>query len=291
VLEENKAHHMLKENKTKLKEYFYRSFSKPNQVEYWHDVYNRQDFIGLCYRKRMNTALNWIDNLKLPKKSKVLDAGCGAGLAVNKIFKRGYKTFGIDYSFEMLEISKNACSALPDRKAVFLQADLESLPFKDSSFDAVICIGVVAYLSNLDKAFIEFARILKPNGFLVLSIVNKARLINRLDIPFLIKNQILKISLKYKFPCSKINEEAQNLLIRKSYSIHHIINVMQRYGFLVSEYKTVPFGLLTFLGKEIMPRNLNLSITMFFEKFINIPVIGSFGGMVLFKAKRMANEK
>ena len=66
---------------------------------------------------------------------------------------------------------------------------------------------------------------------------------------------------------------------------------MQRYGFLVSEYKTVPFGLLTFLGKEIMPRNLNLSITMFFEKFINIPVIGSFGGMVLFKAKRMANEK
>lgn len=282
---------MSEEKRIELKKYFRKSFSKANQVSYWHEVYTRQDFIGLCFRERINTALDWIDKSNLSLNSKILDVGCGTGLFVNEIFRRGYKAFGIDYSFEMLESSKNICSIQLDKRAILSQADLESLPFKNSSFDVVVCLGVVAYLLDLDKAFKELVRILKSDGILMLSIVNKARLINRMDIPLLFKNQVQKMILKYKLPFYKVSEETENRLTRKTYSIPYIINVMRRYNFVVSEYKTVPLGLLTFLGKEIAPKNLNVTITMFFEQYTNIPVIGSFGGMVLFKAKKMPKEK
>jgi ubiquinone/menaquinone biosynthesis C-methylase UbiE len=238
----------------------------------------------------MNTALNWIDKSNLPKKSKILDIGCGAGFAVNEVIKRGYKAFGIDYSFKMLEVSKKTSSIHIGHKPVFTQADLESLPFKNSSFDVVICMGVATYLSALDNAFKEFARVLKSNGILVLSIVNKARLVNRLDLPFLIKSQLKKIFQKYKFFFNIIDEEAQDFFAGKTYTIPYVKKVMRRYGFNFPEYRTIPLGLLSFWGREIPPRKLNLGVTMFFEKYINIPVIGSFGAMVLFKAKRM-NKK
>jgi hypothetical protein len=57
-------------------------------------------------------------------------------------------------------------------------------------------------------------------------------------------------------------------------------------GFTVPEYKTVPLRILTFNGKEVFPPKMAEKITLFFERFLNVPIIGSFGGMCVFRANK-----
>src|SRR5437588_12691049 len=47
------------------------------------------------------------------------------------------------------------------------RADAESLPFADQSFDLLLGHAVLHHLPNLDKAFDEFARVLRPGGLIV----------------------------------------------------------------------------------------------------------------------------
>jgi SAM-dependent methyltransferase len=48
-----------------------------------------------------------------------------------------------------------------------LQADAESLPFADESFDLVIGHAILHHLPDLDRAFAEFRRVLRPGGRIV----------------------------------------------------------------------------------------------------------------------------
>lgn len=47
-------------------------------------------------------------------------------------------------------------------------ADVECLPFRDSSFDVVICIGSVLNYASAMEALLELARVLRPSGHLLL---------------------------------------------------------------------------------------------------------------------------
>jgi SAM-dependent methyltransferase len=47
------------------------------------------------------------------------------------------------------------------------RADAESLPFADESFDLVLGHAVLHHLPNLERAFAEFHRVLRPGGWIV----------------------------------------------------------------------------------------------------------------------------
>jgi SAM-dependent methyltransferase len=50
---------------------------------------------------------------------------------------------------------------------------VESLPFKDKSFDVILMVTVDCFLTNLKQAFAEVYRILKPDGRLILRMINR----------------------------------------------------------------------------------------------------------------------
>ncbi len=54
----------------------------------------------------------------------------------------------------------------------FAQGDIEALPFKDSTFDAVTTLEVLEHLTHPEKALREIHRVLKPSGVLVMSSPN-----------------------------------------------------------------------------------------------------------------------
>jgi ubiquinone/menaquinone biosynthesis C-methylase UbiE len=62
----------------------------------------------------------------------------------------------------------------------FVEGRLPELPFADCSFDAVLCIGVLAYLANPEKALMEIRRILRRDGLVVLQASNALCLTARL---------------------------------------------------------------------------------------------------------------
>src|SRR5271157_208972 len=147
-----------------MEKYYQQFFTKHSEVEYWDSIYDRQDFSSFCYRQRMGIAISWLDTLNLGKDAKILEAGCGSGRLSNYVAKEGYNVFGMDFSFGMLSKANSISYSDNKPNVAFLQGDVETLPLKDSSFDVIICLGVITYLKSEDNMLREMERILKPGG-------------------------------------------------------------------------------------------------------------------------------
>lgn len=102
--------------------------------------------------------------------SKVIDVGCGTGEMLEVLDKYKFKAFGLDVSLKMLEAIANSVIG---HKLPLINGEIEALPFKDESFDGLICAGVIEYLNEDEKALQEIARILKPGGFAIITLSNR----------------------------------------------------------------------------------------------------------------------
>ena len=103
----------------------------------------------------------------MPESGKILDAGCGTGLAGNALKDRGYKDItGIDISEKSILLAQKT-EAYIQLKQLDLQK--QPFPFKMSEFDAVNCIGVLTYIKDAKSLFQEFCRIVRPGGYIVFS--------------------------------------------------------------------------------------------------------------------------
>jgi 2-polyprenyl-3-methyl-5-hydroxy-6-metoxy-1,4-benzoquinol methylase len=76
---------------------------------------------------------------------------------------------------------------------IFLQGNIEALPLRISSFDVIVCLGVIGYIKSEDAVLRELARALRPGGVLFISIVNKARLVSRLDVAFFLTTRLKRL--------------------------------------------------------------------------------------------------
>ena len=279
-----------KSEKLKEKEYFHKLFSNQVNIDYWKSVYNRKDLLGVSYRRRMYQALSWLDNTNLSKNSRILDVGCGAGMMAKEIANKGYEISGIDYSYNMIRKAKAVCNVNTKFGMNFLQGNIESLPFRDSAFDVVLCLGVITYLKSEQKALQEMSRILKPGGTMILSILNKFSLGKCLDISVFVKRKLQRIAANRIVSWKKIAEIEENHFTLKSYFMPSLRNSLRIAGFKELDCMTVQYGPLTFFGRKIFPEGININITTFLEKFSNIPVIRSLGNMCLFRLRKVGGK-
>jgi SAM-dependent methyltransferase len=91
--------------------------------------------------------------------TRLLDAGCGAGYALQLAAKRGAVVSGFDASAELLAV---AGTRLPD--ADLRRGDLEELPYDDDAFDAVTAFNSVQYAADPVGALREIRRVATPDG-------------------------------------------------------------------------------------------------------------------------------
>jgi ubiquinone/menaquinone biosynthesis C-methylase UbiE len=109
------------------------------------------------------------ETLKFPqllKNSTVLELGAGNGKTANTILKQDIKSLVCtDFSNQSISLLK---SNIKDKRAIFIKANLTKLPFKDKSFDVVICYYVLNNLLEKDriKAVKEINRVMKENAVL-----------------------------------------------------------------------------------------------------------------------------
>lgn len=104
------------------------------------------------------------------EKHIVLDAGCGSGRMLFELGKRYAKVIGSDFSIGLMKKAKDI--GVPADG--FVQADIENLPFKDETFDTVLCVRVIQHLKPKQQlmAVKEMARVLKKGGRLILMTYN-----------------------------------------------------------------------------------------------------------------------
>jgi SAM-dependent methyltransferase len=88
--------------------------------------------------------------------TRLLDAGCGSGLALQLAHDRGARVAGLDASAGLLEAARRRVSDGDIR-----QGELEELPFASNTFDAVTAFNSVQYAADPAAALRELARVAK----------------------------------------------------------------------------------------------------------------------------------
>jgi SAM-dependent methyltransferase len=105
-----------------------------------------------------------LDAARVAPGTRVLDAGCGAGLLLVLARLRGAHPSGIDASAALIGVARER---LPG--ADLREGDLESLPFGDARFDAVTAVNTIFYASDMSNAMRELARVVRPGGRVVVT--------------------------------------------------------------------------------------------------------------------------
>lgn len=101
--------------------------------------------------------------------AKVLDVGCGYGALTAYLAGNGFDPMGIDLEPQVLAMARELFPGLPPDRIKTMGA--ESLAFPDHHFDGVVLRDTLHHLfqeGDIDKAFSEIERVLKPTGRLVI---------------------------------------------------------------------------------------------------------------------------
>lgn len=98
---------------------------------------------------------------------RVLDAGTGSGhwLTLVGRARARHTLVGLDSSAAALDLARRRSR---DPAALWVRADLLRTPFRDATFDAVVCAWVLDTLVAAGPALAEFRRLLAPNGVVAL---------------------------------------------------------------------------------------------------------------------------
>lgn len=141
---------------------------------------------------------NWLKIFALAEKKQggtLLDVGCGGGRhSIEFANKIGVsKIYGID-------INKSCVAKAKERGMIAKRRDANKrLPFRDEFFDVVLCNQVAEHLTNPDNLFEEIHRVLKRDGYTIISVPNLCSLHNRLLILFGFHPTSISPSTKFVF--------------------------------------------------------------------------------------------
>jgi SAM-dependent methyltransferase len=105
-----------------------------------------------------------IDLMKIAEHDNVVDLGCGVGWATRVIAQRAPAGFvlGIDLSDRMITEAKKGFRNPPN--ALFLVADASQIPCAGDFFNTLLSVESIYYYPDLEGAFSEVFRILRPGG-------------------------------------------------------------------------------------------------------------------------------
>jgi SAM-dependent methyltransferase len=91
--------------------------------------------------------------------TRLLDAGCGSGLALQLAHKRGAEVTGLDASPGLLAVARERVPTADVR-----EGELEELPYPDGSFDTVTAFNSVQYAADPVAALRELRRVAVPGA-------------------------------------------------------------------------------------------------------------------------------
>jgi SAM-dependent methyltransferase len=104
--------------------------------------------------------------------NKILELGTGGGEFMSELKRRGHNVIGLDILPNKFLLGKGFDIRKHDLN--------KGLPFKKSSFDVVIGLEVLEHLYNPYEMMKEIRRVLKPNGYAIISMPNTGSLFSRI---------------------------------------------------------------------------------------------------------------
>jgi len=160
-----------------------------------------------------------------------LDAGCGTGTHARWLAARGCSVLGVDAASEMVAAAARAAKThkSSDRLSFVQIGTIARLALDDNLLDGILCSSVLEYVPDPSACLIEFARVLRPGGLLLVSIPNRNSVVRRMQI---VCHQLGDL----------LGQKWATFLdySRHQYSRHEFARLLWHAGFL--DEKLVPFG-------------------------------------------------
>lgn len=102
----------------------------------------------------------------------ILDVGAGTGVCSARLARRykNARVIAVDLALNMLKQARRRVPLInkwPRNRQAFVCADAERLPFDNASVDMIFSNLTLQWCNDLDAAFGEFRRVLKPDGLLM----------------------------------------------------------------------------------------------------------------------------
>lgn len=103
-----------------------------------------------------------------------LDVGCGLGATIGWMHSGAKTAIGVDFSFNVLKLTQSKLRQEGVKNVLLAVADATALPFADSSFDRLTCVGVLPELDRQDtiKVFKESYRVTRDGALNIFSVRN-----------------------------------------------------------------------------------------------------------------------
>jgi len=135
----------------------------------WPEKYDRwfTTSIGSLVKKYESELI--LDLLKPVCGETILDAGCGTGVFTLDILSVGARIVGLDISFPMLWRAREKAGRYAFSPVM---GDIATLPFREGSFDKVVSITAIEFISDARSAVAELLRVTKKRGVIVVGNLN-----------------------------------------------------------------------------------------------------------------------
>ena len=106
------------------------------------------------------------DTLKPRPGNRILDVGCGEGLAevaIGRLHISQVRLVGVDLVLSKV-LAASQETASHNLRVKFAAADACRLPFRDGVFDSLYSVAVLQHVNDVEAAVSEFARVTAPRG-------------------------------------------------------------------------------------------------------------------------------
>jgi SAM-dependent methyltransferase len=145
-----------------------------NQKDFYEDDNILQDYLNARHSPESpNESLEkpaFLELLGSVQNKTILDLGCGDARFGVELLEKGCTSYlGVEPSSKMLEFAKRN---LTNTKAKVEQAAIETWSYPAEQFDVVVSRLVLHYVKNLDEAFRNIYKTLKPDGRFVFSMLH-----------------------------------------------------------------------------------------------------------------------
>ena len=218
-----------------------------------------------CYRAVYDELL---EGSMIQADHKVLDVACGQGAAMLQIKSQyGCHIQGLDISAANVEIARRR---LRDTGITVTRGSGTNLPYRENSFDYVICVEGEPHMNSREDFIREAFRVLKPGGKLFMADIVVMKAVQDLTYP---QQMVWKTAAKlWVIPHINI-----------SYGIDDYKQKIKDIGFKMTK--------IEFLGDRVIPGycNYNLTLPVMREQAkVRGPFVGYVGGPLIDISLKMA---
>jgi ubiquinone/menaquinone biosynthesis C-methylase UbiE len=204
----------------------------------------KEDYWEAIVKNPSGSYKQWFESEKIflretiTKDANVLDMCCGNGRDIDYIIDITKNITGIDHDTDIVNSAKRRFADYPSVK--ILLAEAQKLPFKDNTFDFVICTATFNnFGENKLKALAEMKRVMKKGGFLIVGVYSEDAF-----------NERTKTYKKIKIPIKSISgttvhfDKSTGYELSEQFSKEQLIEFLRNAGMNLVEIKKVGIAYL-----------------------------------------------